>query len=128
VLAWSYLELGDDDRAAEVAQDAVTNATSGSQRLALVEALRIKGMISTRQQRWVVGKAALEEALTLSQSMPCPYAEARIHYTFGVFYLEHSEPAMARARLRAAQDICKRLGERLYRKHIAQRLAIIVQR
>ena len=33
LLAWSYLELGDENRAAEVAQDAVTRATSGSQRL-----------------------------------------------------------------------------------------------
>jgi len=127
VLAWAYLERGDGDRAAEIAQDAVTSASSGSQRLTLVEALRIKGMIASRQQRWAAGKAALEEALALSQSMPYPYAEARILYTFGLFYLEQSDHKPARIHLRAARDICKRLGERLYRKHIARRLAMIEQ-
>jgi tetratricopeptide (TPR) repeat protein/transcriptional regulator with XRE-family HTH domain len=127
VLAWAYLERGDDNRAAKIVQDAVTNATSGSQRLALVEALRVRGMIATRQQRWAAGKAALEEALALSQATPYPYAEARIQYTFGVFYLERSELTPARIHLQSAQDICKRLGERLYRKHIAQRLVMIEQ-
>jgi tetratricopeptide (TPR) repeat protein/transcriptional regulator with XRE-family HTH domain len=125
LLAWSYLELGDGARAAEVVQDAVTSAASGQERLALVEALRIRGLIATRQQRWAAGKAALAEALALSQAMPYPYAEARILYTFGVYRLEHGEFMLASVHFQAARDICARLGERFYRKRIARRLAII---
>jgi hypothetical protein len=127
LLASAYLELGSSGRAAALAEDAISRATSGQQQLVLVEALRVKGMIATRQTAWAEGEAALREALTLSQEMRYPYAEAKIHYTVGLLRCERKQLDRARAELQAARNICKRLGERLYRTHIARRLTIIEQ-
>jgi tetratricopeptide (TPR) repeat protein/transcriptional regulator with XRE-family HTH domain len=125
LLAWAYLELGDGDRAESLAQDAISGAAAGPQRLALVEALRIRGMIATRRKQWKVAETALKEALALSKAMPYPYAEARILYTFGLLHLEHKELELALKCLRAARDICTRLGEQLYHEHIARRLIAV---
>jgi tetratricopeptide (TPR) repeat protein/transcriptional regulator with XRE-family HTH domain len=122
LLAWAHLDLSGSDRAGSLIQDAISRSASGYQRLVLVEALRIKGMIATRQKQWTEGEVALDEALALSQAMPYPYAEAKIHYTSGVLHLEHNQFKLALTQLQAARDVCKRLGERLYRKHIARRL------
>jgi tetratricopeptide (TPR) repeat protein/transcriptional regulator with XRE-family HTH domain len=122
LLAWAHLELEEHDQANSVILDAISAASSGSQPLLLMEALRVKGMASTRQQRWEEAEAALGEALGLSQAMPNPYAEAKIQYAFGLLRLDRGEPLEARIRLETARDICRRLGERPYHDRIAQSL------
>jgi tetratricopeptide (TPR) repeat protein len=126
-LAWAYLDLGDLNQADSLIQDAISYAANGTQRLVLVEALRIKGMTAIRQRQWSEAETALDEALTLSQAMQYPYAEAKIRYTVGVLHLEYQELKPAFMNLRVARDICRRLGERLYRRRIAQRLATFEQ-
>jgi tetratricopeptide (TPR) repeat protein/transcriptional regulator with XRE-family HTH domain len=125
LLAWAHLDLGASDKAASLVQDAVTSAKSGRQRVVLVEGLRIKGVIAASQEQWTEGEAALKEALILSQAMPYPYAEAKIHYTLGQLHSNRNELEAACAHLQAARNICKRLGERLYRAHIVRRLTIV---
>jgi tetratricopeptide (TPR) repeat protein len=125
LVAWAYLEIGDDDHAESVIQHAISDGAAGQQRLVLVEALRISGMIATRMKRWNEAAATLEEALTLSQAMSYPYAEARTLYTLGLLHLERKEHELAHTRLRAAQDICIRLGERLYHEVIARCLNVV---
>jgi hypothetical protein len=111
VLAWAHLETGALDRAQSLSVDAITEVASKSQRLALVEAIRVKGMIPSRQVCWQEAEAALTEALTLSQEMLRPYAEVRILCAFGLLNPRHKELQPACTRLQAAERICKRLGE-----------------
>jgi tetratricopeptide (TPR) repeat protein/transcriptional regulator with XRE-family HTH domain len=122
LLAWAYLGLGDVDHAASLTRDALASARAGSEQLELVEALRIAGMVAARRSRWSDAQVALEEALALSRAMPYPYAQARILYTSGLMPLQRQQFELAYQRLRAAQDICARLGEGLYSKPIAQQL------
>jgi transcriptional regulator with XRE-family HTH domain/tetratricopeptide (TPR) repeat protein len=127
LLAWAYLDIGDVGHAASLTQDAVAGAAAGPQQLELVEALRIAGMVAARRSQWSDAQVALEEALALSQAMPYPYAQARILHTFGLMHLQRRQLELADQSLRAARDICARLGEHLYSKHIAEHLVDIGQ-
>ncbi len=49
----------------------------------LVDALRVQGMVSVRQERWEAAERAFEEGLSLARSTPFPYAEARMPEQMG---------------------------------------------
>jgi tetratricopeptide (TPR) repeat protein len=127
LLAWAYLELGDMDRAEHLGRDALTSAEVGQQKLTLVEAWRTSGMIAIHQQRWSDAQTMLERSVALSQSMSYPYAEARALYTIGLMHLQQGQLGPASQCFRAAQDICIRLGEHLYRRHITHQLRSVMQ-
>jgi hypothetical protein len=61
-----------------------------------VDVLRIQGVLAILRQQWIVGASALQEAIERAHAMPFPYAELK------------------------ALLICDRLGEGLYRAHIAR--------
>jgi tetratricopeptide (TPR) repeat protein/transcriptional regulator with XRE-family HTH domain len=122
-LAWAHLELGAPDRAWTVVEEALMRATAEPQQTVLVEALRVRGMVALRRERWEEAEAALEEALALARSMPYPYAEARALYTYGLLRIARDEPERARERLAAAREILRGLGERLYAERIERALA-----
>ncbi len=84
----------------------------------LVDALRIKALLATRQGRWEEAEAALKEVLALCQAMPYPYAEAKALYVYGQLHEAKGEPERARERYEQALAICNRLGERLYAERI----------
>ena len=50
---------------------------SPKSKLALVELLRMHGMVLARQRRWDEAERAFEEAVSVAGSVPYPYAEAR---------------------------------------------------
>jgi class 3 adenylate cyclase/tetratricopeptide (TPR) repeat protein len=106
----AYLELGDVARAAEVAEDAVRRAREQHERLALVDALRVQGMVLIRQEDYEEARRVLDEALELAQAMPHPYAEARIAYQDGVMQRRRGEHEQARGQLQGALAIFHRLG------------------
>jgi adenylate cyclase len=76
-LAWAWLEQGDVTRARELAAGAVTRGRLQGEVLALVDALRVRGMVLRTAVGEEEAKAILEEGLTLDRSLPYPYAEAR---------------------------------------------------
>ena len=46
-------------------------------RLALVELVRVRGMVLARRRRWDEAERAFEEAVPIARSLRYPYAEAR---------------------------------------------------
>ncbi len=123
VLAQARLELGALEEAARLLRQGVACARAGHERLPLVDLLRVQAMLATRQEQWSEAETALEEALSLCRSMPCPYAEAKALYVYGLLHTAKGEPEPARARLKAALAICGWLGERLYAERIEEALA-----
>jgi len=119
-LAWAHLELGDADRATEVAEEGVGRARAQGHRIALADALWVRGMVAARQGRWEEAAAALDEGLEVARAMPYPYAEARTLEAYGRMSLSRGEPEAARERLGAALAIFDRLGARKDAERVGQ--------
>jgi len=124
MLAWTILEMGDSDTAAETAARAV-DRTRGQEPLNLVEALRIQGMVLMRQRQVEEADRALQEGLELARSLPYPYAEARILYRVGLLEQQQGEPEQAQERLEGALMIFRRLGARKDIERTEQELAAL---
>ena len=110
ILAWAYLEMGEVGRAEQVVAEGIKRALAQKNRLALVDALRVQGMMLARLGQWQEAKRAFEEAVSLPQMMPYPYAEARAQYEWGMMLVRKGEPAQARELLEEAAVIFRRLG------------------
>jgi len=122
-LAWASAELGEEDQARALLLDAADRVTAQRHQLALLDTLRVCALLDVRQARWHEAERALEEALALARAMPYPYAEAKALLVYGQLHAAKGEPEPARARFAAALAILDRLGEGLYRPHIARALA-----
>lgn len=122
LLAWAEMALGH-----YAAAEALLNALLLSAPPFLrVDALRIQGLLAIAQQRWGMGAAALDEALTLAHTMPYLYAEAKTLWVYGRLEAARNEPAAARQHLKQALAICDRLGEGLYRRYIEHDLKLLL--
>ena len=122
-LARAHLEAGDQERAEQVAMEALDRARPQHHRLALVDALRVHGMVHRSAGRWQEAQRAFEEATDLVRPMPYPYAEARALYEWGLMHLQKRERKQARERLEQALTIFRRLGARPYAERTEQALA-----
>jgi tetratricopeptide (TPR) repeat protein len=109
-LAWSYLELGQLEQAEDASKQAVATATAGQQRFYLIHALRVQGMVLTRQQRWDEAHQALERAVGLADMISSPHARGRALYELGRMHRAKGERETARARLNDALAIFRDLG------------------
>jgi transcriptional regulator with XRE-family HTH domain/tetratricopeptide (TPR) repeat protein len=118
LLAWAEGMLGEESLA-EARLEALLAVASP---LFRVDALRVRGLLATRQQRWDIGSAALDEALERTRAMPFPYAELKALWAYGLLEAARGAPTEARRRLEQALAICVRLGEGLYRNHIERGL------
>jgi hypothetical protein len=123
MLAWAYLAQGKVDRANACLQDAISSGRDAPQHITLIEGLRLLGVLAGAQGRWSEAETALTEALLLSRGMQYPYAEAKVLLSTGLQAVQCERPEEARDHLRAAQEICVRLGERRYKGLITQELA-----
>jgi len=122
-VAWAYLEAGEHEVATRVAAQAVLHAQVMSDRLNLVEALRVQALVTIRQQGWAEAACSLNEALTLAQAMQYPWGEARILTTYGELGRRRGERELARQHWEAAQEIFRRLGARKDAEMLQQELA-----
>jgi predicted ATPase len=125
LLAWAALEVGDEAYAQACVIRSIEKANSAHDRLLLVDAKRIQAIIFVRQRLWPAAERTLVEAISLSQAMLYPYAEAKALYVYGLLHAQLGEQKQARERLEAASAICGRLGERLYAEHIERALATL---
>ncbi len=110
MLAWAELELGEVDRAAATAAEAVRRGRVGLCRLGLAHALRVQALAAIAQARWDDAASALEDGLAVARSMPYPHGEGRLLQVYGRLHRARGETAAARARLDAALAIFRRLG------------------
>jgi tetratricopeptide (TPR) repeat protein len=123
LVAWAELELGEVQEAQARLEGVIALARQERMRPTLAEALRVQGLLLSRQGRWAEAEAALEEALALCRAMAAPYAEAKTLYFAGQLYQAKGEPKQGRERLEAALEILNTLGERLYARQVEQVLA-----
>ncbi len=123
LFAWTHLELGEDAQAQALAAQSISRAAAEHNRLVMIEALRVGAMVAIRQGRWQDAETSLNESLSLSQTMQCPYHEARVRYVFGLLGVAQSNVDQATGQLLAARVILRRLGERLYGEYVERALA-----
>jgi tetratricopeptide (TPR) repeat protein len=128
LLAWASLEGGALEEAQQWCREGIRRAVAGSYQPALVEALRVQGVLLSRQGQHQEAEQALAESLVMSRAMSSPYAEVKTLYAAGQVSLRHGVAAPARERFEAALAICVRLGERLYAEHIEAELVVITRK
>jgi tetratricopeptide (TPR) repeat protein len=127
LLAWVYIELGELRQAEQVLTPLLAETRAAQLRLVLCDALRVQGVLATRQGRWQAAEEELEEALGLARAFPHPYGEAKILMWFGYLQLERHDREQAQRRFEAALAILGRLGERLYARRIEQLLGRLAE-
>jgi tetratricopeptide (TPR) repeat protein len=123
MLAWACIELGDDSQAETLLERVGPQAEAQHHFLALLDVLRVRGLLCIKQQRWQEGREVLRQALTLACEMPHPYAEAKLLYASGCLEAARGDADTARQQFSAALAICGRLGERLYAERIEREVA-----
>jgi tetratricopeptide (TPR) repeat protein/transcriptional regulator with XRE-family HTH domain len=124
LLAWAELALGQEEEAEARLHALLADATP----LFSVDALRVRGLLATQQERWDEGVTALQEAIERAHSMPCPYAELKALWVYGRLEAARGDAVAATERFTHALAICARLGEGWYRTHIARDLAALARK
>jgi tetratricopeptide (TPR) repeat protein len=122
-LVLAHLELGDVEQAEDILITSLERTRRQSHRLALVDLLRVQGMLLSRQGRWEEAEDAFKEAVSVSQRMPYPYAEARARYEWGQMLRAKDQPLPAQERLEEALVIFRRLGVRPHVERTERALA-----
>lgn len=124
-LAWAYAEQGDHARADRILADAIERATAQQHRLALVDLLRLHGVVLRLQgqDKREAAQRSFDEAVTLARSMQYPYAEGRALYEQGCLHSSAREWQAARERLQAALAIFQQLGARPDAERVERALA-----
>ena len=125
VLARAELEAGNLERAERVLAETMSRAAAQNARLATLDALRVRGVLFSRQRRWTDARHTFERATAMAHAMPYPYAEARTLYELGLMHGETDAPQQARECLEEALAIFQRLGAQPYIKRTEQALAEI---
>jgi tetratricopeptide (TPR) repeat protein len=125
LLAWTLLDLGELDEAAEAASQAVAQARDTGRQVLLVDALRVAAMVAARRGRWAEARGAIEEGLSLARQMSYPYGEARLLLASGELHAQAGQPEPPRKRLEAALAIFRRLGARKDMERVEQLLAAL---
>ena len=99
--------------------------TSQDCRLALIDALRVQGMVRARQGRWEEADAAFEEGATLARAMEYPHAEARILAEQGLSRAQRGETQQGSEKLQHARTIFARLGAHPYLERTERALSTL---
>jgi class 3 adenylate cyclase/tetratricopeptide (TPR) repeat protein len=118
LLAWALLETGEEAQAETLLERAAPQAEAQHHMLALLDVLRVRGMLYTKQGRYLQAQEALDDGLARAHAMPHPYAEIKLLYAYGKLEAARVSADAARERLAAALAICAALGERLYAERI----------
>lgn len=113
-LAAAYEACGDTEQAEHAIDEAVRRARDCGARLVLAHALTVRGKILSGRQRWGEAKNDFDEAIALSQRMPCPHLEGRALYEWGSMLATRGDRELAREPLMSALSIFERLGAKPY--------------
>src|SRR5262249_40945745 len=117
---WACIEVGEEDRARALLAEAQGRAIVQCHQLALLDILRIRALLAIHRQQWAEAAGALDESLAASRTMRYQYAEAKALSVCGHLHATRGELDAAREKYPLALAICDRLGEGLYRPHIAR--------
>ena len=111
-LAWAALELGLLDQAGMMIEEALRRGRTHGYRLALLDVLRVQGMLLASIGQSASAASVFEEGLSLAREIGCPYGEARLLYAYGRMQANPGDPHRPREQLEAALTIFRRLGAR----------------
>ncbi|HKS71030.1 MAG TPA: tetratricopeptide repeat protein, partial [Ktedonobacterales bacterium] len=109
-LALARAELGDLAGAERMLSEDIAHARAQGHHLALVDLLRVRGIVLARQDRREEALRSLDEAVALARDTTYPCAEARALYEQGRVHAEAGEEQAARQRFEAALAQFRRLG------------------
>lgn len=121
-LARAHLQMGDVAGADRIAADTVRRAREADARMLVAEALRVRGAVLSAQRLWEEAEQELQEALSLSESMPSPYAAGRTLHDYGTMLVRRGMQEIGEMRLEEALKIFQRLGATPYAKWTEQAL------
>jgi tetratricopeptide (TPR) repeat protein len=124
-MAWALLAMGKVEEAAEIAGQVSVQAQGEGRYLALIDALRILGLVRIRQARWQDADSVLQDGLSLARRLHYPYAEARFLQAYGELLVQIRQHGPARERLEAALILFQRLGARQDASWTAQLLTTL---
>jgi tetratricopeptide (TPR) repeat protein len=115
-LAWACARTGDDDAAQRYLQMCVERAEAEQIHLALVDALRVRALLSLDgvYAHGADATSDLQRAIELSSAMPYPYAEAKARYVLGLLCRAGGDVDSASTQWEQASIVLRQLGERLY--------------
>ena len=122
-LACAYLDLGDEKRAEDAVLEGIERARAQGHNLALVELLRVRGMVLARRRSWDEAERAFEEAVSLARSLRYRYAEARALYEWGLMYVSRMDTERGRDKLEKATGIFRGLRSRPYSDLVQKAMA-----
>ncbi|HEX6800185.1 MAG TPA: tetratricopeptide repeat protein, partial [Ktedonobacterales bacterium] len=109
-LALARAERGDLAGAGRLLAEDIALARDQGHHLALVDLLRVRGIVLARQDRREEALRSLDEAVAAAWEMGCPFAEARALDEQGRVHAGGGEEPAARERFEAALAIFRRLS------------------
>jgi tetratricopeptide (TPR) repeat protein/transcriptional regulator with XRE-family HTH domain len=121
-LAWAHLQLGETEKAQDVITATIDRASRGGHRNALVDCLRVQGMVALRLGRFEAAEEAISEAVSMGERMPYPHTVAKARYAYGLLCTAQGNMESAVRQFQEARAICLQLGEGLFRQHIEREL------
>lgn len=126
ILADAHVELGEYDQASTVLDEAIPRAED-TNRMALVDLLRVKGKLLGVQGRWEEATRCLDRGLALAHDMPYPYGETRCLEEHGLVEARKGNMDQAGRLLRQALAIAERTSHRLNVRRIERALATLAE-
>lgn len=123
ILAWAYLQLGNEDQAQRLIDEALARTRERQIRAVLAETLQVQARIAAHRRRWKEAEQALKKACQLAQMMSCPYDEAKAYFIAGQIALQQGQKVEARQQFETAQGLFCQLGERRNAQQVRQALA-----
>ncbi|HEX8733648.1 MAG TPA: AAA family ATPase [Ktedonobacterales bacterium] len=127
-IGWAHLELDNLANADAILTQCLKQASAKNSRLVILDALMAQARLRTRQADWSAAGASIEQALALARDMAYPYGELKARYIYGALSAANQDPVQARKQYEEALNICRRLGEALYRPHIERALSQTLDR
>jgi len=124
LLAWALDGLGEPAPADVLVAEVLAFALETNHAVDLAAARWMQTLLAARRGEAVAEtEAELERTVALSTPPPWPHVHAKLLYAAGLLAERAGELDRARDRFTQALAICARLGEGLYRPHIARALA-----
>jgi tetratricopeptide (TPR) repeat protein len=109
-LAEAYVDAQDYARAQHLLTSFLQADLDHYPRMGLMEALRVQGLLLSRQNRWEEAQNAFEHALTIVPTYP--YGRARVLYDYAGSHIRAADTNGAYALLAEALTLFRRLGAR----------------
>ena len=94
--------------------EGIERAKAQGHRMALVELLRVRGMVLTGRRSWDEAERTFQEAVSVARSIRYQYAEARVFYEWGLMCDARPDSEQGLALLGEASEFFRRLGARPY--------------